>query len=90
MAIIYNNFLHDNQENINFETFIEFQREKYNCIDISSTRIKDKYKRCYDIFPDIYKIDKNKIINILTKCKISYCKIYLLHILEIKNPWQII
>jgi hypothetical protein len=79
MSIIYNKYLHDNEKGLVFEKFIEYNKDNYEFIEISNTRIKDKYKRCYNILSDVLHLDKNTIIIILSRFNLSYSKIYKLH-----------
>lgn len=79
MASIYYKYLHENEKKLKFVDFIEYNKDGYEFINISINRIKDKFKRCYDIFHDITKIEKNKIIIILSRCKLNYIKIYKLN-----------
>lgn len=79
LGIIYDKYLHDNKEKLDFDDFIEFNKNNYELIEISNTRMKNRYKRCYMILENILQLDKNKIINILSRLKLTYSKIYKLH-----------
>jgi hypothetical protein len=77
MFCIYYKYLNNNEKKLNFEEFLEYNKKNYKFIELSTTRIKDKYKRCYDIFPEIINSDnKDIVIIILSRFKLSYSKIY--------------
>lgn len=75
---IYNKFLHDNKNNLKFEVFLEYNRNKYVKIETTSWRLKDKFKKCYYFLHSIENIDKDKdkIILFISKFKLTFIKIY--------------
>lgn len=75
---IYNKFLHDNKNNLKFEVFLEYNRNKYVIIETTAWRLKDKFKKCYYFLHSIDNIDKDKdkIILFMSRFKLTFIKIY--------------
>lgn len=75
-SIIYEKYLHENNNNLKFQDFIEHNKDNYEYIEICKTRIKDKFKKCYNLLSNILHIDKKILIYILSRFRLTYIKVY--------------